>query len=220
MKQYKSISLALLLSAPAFGMHQIPTPIKDSTEATQTSQAFIGFHTFKDDEEAIPAINDQVTTSSTESATQLTKVVEAGELLKKADGYESDTEKGLSKENTQLYRFTKLTESIKQILIEANPLLLTWCKNPITTQPSPKLVEYAKNLGAQLNRMEAWQKQLDSFTYRKITGYANLKICFETMAKRIGEFTPQENFKQAVDDISNPAVQFLMTVERLEQLLK
>lgn len=242
----KSFSLALLLSAPALSMHQPPTPIKDTTDAAQPAQVFIGFHTFNDDVEPIPVIKDseesilQQLAARTEgiedSLHQQTTVIAAQEskpfyiktdleklrdaILSRLDAYESNPEKYLDKKGVQIYKINTLATSIKYNLCDSSPLLVAWLKDPVTTQPSAKLAEFAKQLDADMNDLESFGKsQIDRDECRKITGYQSLKLTFETFGKEIAPLM-NERFKQPLTDISNPAVQLLLAHDRLETLLK
>lgn len=244
----KSFSLTLLLSAPALSMHQPPTPIKDTTDVAQPAQAFIGFHTFNDDVESIPVIKDSEESILQELAArtkaieaehslhQQTTVVAAQEtkpfyiktdleklrdaILSRLDAYESNPEKYLDKKGVQIYKLNTLATSIKYNLCDSSPLLVAWLKDPVTTQPSAKLAEFAKQLDADMNDLESLgRSQIDRDECRNITGYQSLKTAFETFGKEIAPLM-NEKFKQPLTDISNPAVQLLLAHERLETLLK
>lgn len=84
MKQYALLSLALLLSAPIFGMEQtcLPTPIHDSTDSAKAPEAFIGFHTFAE-EEASELKTPQVTPpfSSTNKYSILNQAVKDAKVI-------------------------------------------------------------------------------------------------------------------------------------------
>lgn len=285
MKQYKSFSLALLLSTPAFAMQvHLPTQIHDSSGSPEEPTAFIGFHTFAD-EEKVPVIKaseesilkqlaartahyDEVATSTTEStakkmiakdkstesiivhavkecsdlaeeeaaaaraqtqaknmeyrAAKLTEAVEAGNLLEKADGYESDTEKGLSKENIQLYRFNKYVNAATQTLTAAQPSLMDWFKNPENDKTVEKLPELSKKLEDQTNRIEVWLKQIGSYSAIHTAAYSKLRNTIKAFENSfdaaIGE--NQEKFKtRLVGNFSHPATIFLNNFEALQELV-
>lgn len=139
------------------------------------------------------------------------------------NGYESDTEKGLSQENIQLYRFSKYVASTKKILLAAHPLLIAWLNDTEKDKPSEKLPEYATQLDAHINRIEVWQTQIGLTTCKKLTGYDTLKTLLAEMKKGFGKFATDENSEKAdkfEHNISHPAIQFLMVAERLEKLLE
>lgn len=214
MKQYKSFSLTLLLSASAFAM-QSP----ETVEAGQLLQKMAEAHAQDIFEQAGKENLELAKRLDTQFAPPTDTQTAVDFYASSEKDYESDSEKGLNKENIEIYRFNKLAISIKQILIDANPPLIAWFREPVNTQPSTKLADYAKDLDAQLNRMEAWQKQLGKYDCKNSTGFVTLKICFSNLTKQIDKFTSQKNFEEAAQDIAHPAVQFLMTSERLDDLL-
>lgn len=215
MKQYKSFSLTLLLSASAFAM-QSPERVEAGRLLQKNAEAATQDLFEQSVKESI-ALTKQLDTQLALPQTDTQTTVDF--YVSPEKGYESDSEKGLSKENIEIYRLNKLAVSIKQILIDANPLLLAWFKEPVNTQPSTKLADYTKDLDAQLNRMEAWQKQIGKYDCKNSTGLRTLKTCFSHLTKQVDKFTSQKNFAEATQDIAHPAVQFLMTSERLNDLL-
>jgi hypothetical protein len=208
MKQYKLLSLALLLSAPTFAMQvPLPTEIHDSSGSPETAQAILDRHTFGGKE------------ICGKTADEDPKNVEfAPEKVMTQCDYESDSEKGLNKENTQLYRFNKYVNATTQTLNAAQPSLMAWFKNPEDDKTLEKLPELSKKLEDQTNRIEAWLKQIGSYTaaYSKLRN--TIKAFENSFDAAIGE--NQEKFKtRLVGNFSHPATIFLRNFEALQELV-
>lgn len=265
MKQYKLLSLVLLLSAPSFAMQvPLPTLISDSTGSPKEPEAFIGFHTFADEEKVpvikvseksilqdlaartayhdaqkseqpesivVPTISElnRVAADEAAAARAMTqaknmkdRAIALQEVVLELTDYESDTEKGLSKENTQLYKFYKYVNETTQTLTAAHPSLIAWFKNPENDKTVEMLPELSKKLENQTNRIEIWLKQIGSYDATHTAAYSKLRNTIKAFEKsfdaEIGK--NQEQFKtRLVGNFSHPTTAFLRNFEALQELV-
>ena len=136
------------------------------------------------------------------------------------EGHESDTEKGLTADNTQLYRFNKYVSETNDTLIEAQPYLWEWFAHPDNENPLEKINVLATRLHSQANRIEIWQKQIDAHNSSAVL---RLRQSLQALASGSGELiTKNEKIfgSSFVGNISHPACRFLNGVESLSEIIK
>ncbi|CAN5146873.1 hypothetical protein BH09DEP1_BH09DEP1_4570 [soil metagenome] len=177
---------------------------------------------------SLPEGNDSLDSDASQEAKKMQARIASNhatirefELAQEA-GYESDTEKELSKENRQLYRFNKYLNETTQTLTAAQPSLLAWFKNPEDDKAVEKLPVLSKKLEAQINRVEIWIKQIDSYNTTKTTSFSKLRNCIKAFDECLSTAMEghQEEFKtRLVGNFSHPASVFLQNFEILQTLV-
>ena len=222
----KALSFALLLlSAPFIAMESVPEKSKTHEDPLSIAQLQLdGIQVFIGDETATRSKTPELVPLPAAAGNQQLATCPLQELsLVETEGYESDTEKGLDKENIQLYRFCKMTNAATDTLREAHPYLVAWLNNPEETKGLQKFSELSKKLEIQSNRIHVWKRQIRPSLYEGTAAYTKLGYSIKAMGKSLQSLSEQNQEKlkkRLASDLSYPVSDFLMTFETLEKTMQ
>ena len=118
----------------------------------------------------------------------------------------------------------KSTDAVRQVLIQAYPLLAQWLKEHTDHEGMEKLAVYAQSLDKKTNALETRMHHVDSafFThYPESAAFKKLLATIKTINKNQDIFLNIEQVKfELTTNITHPAVQFVNSYSTLVELIE